>query len=87
MSTNINIIIDVEGYYVQPARQTDYARTGKLYPKIDVYVMCPRDGWKYLFSTQQWRSLKAAKAQATLTTRYPLSVLKAVFTHGKGGKR
>lgn len=40
--------------------QTDFQKTGKLYPKIDIYR---RDagGWVYVCSTQQWRLCRDAR--------------------------
>lgn len=40
--------------------QTDFEKTGKLYPKIDIYY---RDAgsWVYVCSTKQWRLCRDAR--------------------------
>lgn len=42
-----------------PGGKTDFDRTGRLYPKIDLFY---RDGgqWRYARSTEQWRTVAAA---------------------------
>lgn len=40
--------------------QTDFARTGRLYRKIDIYVK-EAGGWVYQCSTNQWRLCRDAR--------------------------
>lgn len=49
-------------FKVPSLTQTDYAKTGKLYRKIDIFVKQRGKGFVYHASTNQWKTLRDAKA-------------------------
>jgi hypothetical protein len=60
--------------------ETDYERTGRLYPKIDLYVKGQDGSWCYYYSTQQWKRCKDAKISFAAKSCYQLDDVKACFS-------
>jgi hypothetical protein len=58
--------------------KSDYQRTGRLYPKIDLaYWVDAERYWHYAGSTEQWRTCRDAKASYCAMFNVPADKVRA----------
>jgi len=63
--------------------KTDFELTGKLYRKIDLWVLLHTEEWRYHSTTQQWKTCRAAKQSLAHKLNLPLNAIRANFVASK----